>query len=368
MLTKGDDYPIHQTADPIATSGTDRNFYDRYFFNGYLPGGDGFFAIAFGIYPHLNVADAHISILRNGVQTSLHASKTLHMERWDIVVGPIRIEIVEPLKILRVTVAETNGISADLTFTGRAFPIEEPRFQLRNGPRTVMDVTRMTQNGAWSGWISVDGARTDYDPATAKGTRDRSWGVRPIGASDPQPIPPLKPPQFYWLWAPTNFADQALFFHVNDDALGRAWNTRAVLVPDGASVTELLDLEECSFNPVYSKGARRIATGLLTMKDAAGRIAEAHFETNAVFQMKGIGYTHPEWGHGHYKGELAVAREDWTVADLNPLDPTNLHVQAISKVTLIDFDGGNHVGTGILEQLILGPHAPSGFKDILDPA
>ncbi len=36
MLTKADDYPIHQTADPIAAVGTsDRNFYDRYFFNGY---------------------------------------------------------------------------------------------------------------------------------------------------------------------------------------------------------------------------------------------------------------------------------------------------------------------------------------------
>ena len=34
-LSKGDDYPIHQTPEPIAYAGTDRNFYDRYFFNGY---------------------------------------------------------------------------------------------------------------------------------------------------------------------------------------------------------------------------------------------------------------------------------------------------------------------------------------------
>ncbi len=37
MLTKADDYPVHQLPEPIATSGTDRNFYDRYFFNGYAP-------------------------------------------------------------------------------------------------------------------------------------------------------------------------------------------------------------------------------------------------------------------------------------------------------------------------------------------
>ncbi len=27
MLTKADDYPIHQLPEPIATSGTDRNFH-----------------------------------------------------------------------------------------------------------------------------------------------------------------------------------------------------------------------------------------------------------------------------------------------------------------------------------------------------
>ena len=39
MLSKGDEYPIHQTPEPIAFSGTDRNFYDRYFFCGYRPDG-----------------------------------------------------------------------------------------------------------------------------------------------------------------------------------------------------------------------------------------------------------------------------------------------------------------------------------------
>ena len=35
MLTKADDYPIHQTPEPVAYAGLGRNFYDRYFFNGY---------------------------------------------------------------------------------------------------------------------------------------------------------------------------------------------------------------------------------------------------------------------------------------------------------------------------------------------
>jgi hypothetical protein len=64
-------------------------------------------------------------------------------------------------------------------FEGRAFPIEEPRFTRRIGPRTLLDYTRLTQNGRYAGWIEVDGERHDVNGFV--GTRDRSWGVRPSG-------------------------------------------------------------------------------------------------------------------------------------------------------------------------------------------
>ena len=51
MLTKADDYPIHQTPEPVAYAGLGRNFYDRYFFNGYHKEEDLFFALGMGIYP-----------------------------------------------------------------------------------------------------------------------------------------------------------------------------------------------------------------------------------------------------------------------------------------------------------------------------
>ena len=45
-------------------------------------------------------------------------------------------------------------------------------------------------------------------------------------------LAPPAPPQFFWLWAPTNFDDASLFFHSNDDAAGLPWNRRAVWTPD----------------------------------------------------------------------------------------------------------------------------------------
>ena len=53
MLSKADDYPIHQSPEPIAYAGQSRNFYDRYFFNGYDIEGDVFFAL--GLAPVLVV-------------------------------------------------------------------------------------------------------------------------------------------------------------------------------------------------------------------------------------------------------------------------------------------------------------------------
>ncbi|MDI1363570.1 MAG: hypothetical protein PSX79_01655, partial [bacterium] len=198
-LTWGDDYPIHQTPEPVAYAGTDRNFYDRYFFNGYAADGDGsdlFFAAALGIYPHLNIADAAFCVMKDGRQINLHASRWLRMERMDLQVGPIRIAVIEPLQRLKLTVeAPEQAIRAEIVFEGRAFPIEEPRFIRRNGPRTFMDYTRLTQNGRYSGWIEVDGVRTSVDGFV--GTRDRSWGVRPVGVRDSQDLAPPVAPQFF---------------------------------------------------------------------------------------------------------------------------------------------------------------------------
>ena len=360
MLTKADDFPIHQTPDPIAYSGTDRNFYDRYFFNGYQPDGTEFFAVAFGVYPHLNVADAHFSVIRDGIEHCLHASRVLNMERMDLICGPIRIEVIEPLQKLKVTVAATDGVSAELTFEGRTFPIEEPRFTRRNGPRAFMDYTRLTQNVRVTGWIEVDGVRKTL-AAGSVGTRDRSWGIRPVGAPDPQPAVPQTIGGFFWQWTPLNFADKSVFFHVNADPDGKPWNTRAVILPDGAGAhggyeTEAAAIENVSMIP----GTRHAQGGDLMIPLQQGH-AKVSFRPFLTFLMRGIGYGHPDWRHGGYKGELAVAREDIDLAATNMASPENWHIQALSRVTLSLPGEADQEGMGVFEQLIAGPYRPYGL-------
>lgn len=359
VLTKADEYPIHQTPEPIAYAGTDRNFYDRYFFNGYAPDGPdgerGFFALAFGVYPHLDVADAHFSFIRDGKQHSLHASVELGMERMAMRVGPIAIEIVEPLKRIKVSIDETDGIAGEFEFTARSHPIEEPRFIHRVGPRAFMDYTRMTQNGHYSGWISLDGDRQDMADGTA-GTRDRSWGVRPIGARDTQPNPSQPIPSFFWQWTPINLADGALFFHINADTAGQAWNTRAAWVADGGGADDVREGDGV-LDAAIEPGTRWPSGGSLKV-EVDGAPKSLTLDPVLRFQMKGLGYTHPDWGHGLHHGPLKVEREEYDLAALDPALLENRHVQILCRIS------GDASGLGVFEQLILGPYAPLGVEGI----
>jgi hypothetical protein len=367
VLTRGDDYPIHQTPEPIAYAGTDRNFYDRYFFNGYAPKQDdrAFFGVAFGVYPHLNVMDASFVVIRDGVEIALHASRWLEMERMDLRVGPITIEVVEPLQRLRVLVeAPEQRMRAVLQFEARHAPIEEPRFVRRNGPRAFMDYTRLTQNGRWSGWIEIDGVRESVDGFV--GTRDRSWGIRPIGARDTQATVPPAPGQFFWIWSPCNFDDGSLFFHTNDDAHGRAWNTRAVWSADRCGQDGHAHFDFPKIKIDWKSGTRHARRAVVALDDRDAGAGEVTFEPLYEFLMMGLGYSHPKWGHGNLHGKLVIEREDIKLAGADPKAVGNLHVQALSKVIYRDRAGRVREGRGVLEQLALGPHAPSGFKAMLD--
>ena len=360
-LSKGDDYPIHQTPEPVAYAGTDRNFYDRYFFNGYaMQGSTSFFAAAFGVYPHLNIADAAFVVVRNGVETALHASRMPehgadgHRRGAD----PHRGGRAAGKTSHRRRCAGARALPPTSCSPGRIAPIEEPRFIRRIGPRTVMDYTRLTQNGRYQGWIELDGVRESIDGFV--GTRDRSWGVRPVGARDPQALAPKASPQFFWLWSPTNFESASLFFHSNDDAAGVPWNRRAVWAGDGKPAREF---ENASVSVVWRSGTRHAAQAVVKLDDGA---FEATFTPIYDFFMLGLGYGHPKWAHGLNHGEDAVEREDIVLNTVDVRLPHHLHIQALCDVTCRDDEGRVHQGRGVLEQLVVGPHAPSGFKTAQD--
>lgn len=371
MLTPADDYPIHQTADPVAhPSSGDRNHYDRYFFNGHTRDGSLFFAAAMGFYPNRQVVDGAFSVVHDGVQRSVLASGRIPLDRQQTSVGPVRIEVVEPLRVLRLVVDDRDGgIQADLRYTARSAAWQEPRFTRHaHHTRLTMDYTRLTQWGRWSGWIEVDGERHEITPAEFVGVRDRSWGIRSVGEPEGG-VPPSGLPQFYWLWAPLHFDDRCVHFAFNDSAGGIPWYSSGVVLPDvGDGPTWGPDapgeeMGRARPDVVWRPGTRRADRARLSMEPWRDAPFEIELEPLAEFQMRGVGYFHPGFRHGSWIGEQAVTHDTLTLAELDPLEFDNLHIQAVVRARL-----GDQVGVGVLEQLVIGPHEPSGFQGLADGA
>ena len=368
-----DDYPIHQTAAPLwqPVSG-DPNHYDRYFFHGYDVEAGLVFVIALGLYPTRDIIDAALCVSHGGVQRSVFASGRAPADRTTRI-GPIAIEVVEPLRTLRVTVdAPDQGLGAELTFTARSVPLLEPRQRMQDRARVVMETCRYTQFGRWSGRVRSGETTFDCDPARVAGTRDRSWGVRPLAGSAPS-APPAEMAGIWWLWSPIQLDDRCVHLACSEAPDGARTLQSATILTDvddrpiweqADTVTHVEDLDhELAWEP----GTRRASKALLTLGDGARGAADQRplvltLDPTARVFMRGAGYTHPEWGHGTWHGEEVVGGETLRHDEIAADDFTTLHVQQACRVT-----AGDEVGVGILEQLHIGPHAPSGLTGFMDP-
>jgi hypothetical protein len=362
MLGPFDDYPVHQTPAPIAqTVSGDPNHYDRYWFNGYDREGGFFLGAAMGHYPNRGVIDAALSVVHDGVQHSVFASGRMPADR-STVIGPVGVEVLEPLRTVRLTVAPgDHGLSADLVFRHRTEAVEEPRQQLWRNNVSVMDYTRLTQWGTWEGAVTLPGGATlEVEPGRTYATRDRSWGVRPVGAQMATNFAP-EVPQLFWLWAPLHFDDCCTHLAMFEHPDGERWVEQALVVPlAGAGAPEHLGRSEVDLD--WMPGTREIASARITPHRRDGSALPAiDFERILTFRMRGIGYLHPMFGHGTNHGELEVAAESIRVDDFVPLDPSSIHVQTLCRVRF-----GERTGTGVLEQLAFGPHQPSGLTGFLD--
>ncbi len=371
MLTRLDEYPIHPLPRPIAQSGTtDRNAYDRYWMSASHRGGAFQVEIAFGRYHNLQVQDTSVSISKDGHQHAFHASRRAPLEPTDTEVGPARLEIVEPFRQLRYVVEPNEtGVSCDLRWRSRVGALLEDHTVLTDGHAVIVDMDRFMQFGTWEGTVTVDGDTTELRHDEVVGIRDRSWGVRPVGAQ-PAGRPSSSPPNA-WLWAPIHFDHECVvagWFQRPGGAFFRPDGHRIAVVdpvPETVSVEggEVARLDPVGQRLTFQPGTRWVASASIDLVGSDAEPVVMDLEPLLRFDMRALGYLHPEWGHGLWHGELELGREDWSFADVSPEDPTHQHVHHLVRARI-----GDAEGVGIFEQIIFGPHTQFGFHDVLDGA
>jgi hypothetical protein len=359
-----DEYPIHQAPLPATYAvSSDRNFYDRSYFNAHDRTGDVFAIFGHGYYPNLGTKDAFLLVRRGDVQTAVHLGDPIDDDRLNQHVGPYRVEVLEPLRRLRVVLEETDGISADLTWEGSFPALQEVPHVMRAGSRVTLDAQRFAQVGTWEGSITVDGERLDVTPDRWLGSRDRSWGIRPVGEAPPAGAPLT--PEFegmWWLYVPMRFDDFMLCVIVQEEPDGyRSLNDCHRVFADGR-------VEQLGWPHVevrYAPGTR-VPTGATltcTTPDGAPFVVEVESRLAVPIHVGGGYGGDPDWTHGVWKGADFAERVTYDVTD--PAVAGRVMFGVIDHVgrAVVTTGGEQHEGWGLFEHGALGRHDPSGFAD-----
>jgi hypothetical protein len=279
-------------------------------------------------------------------------------DRGDTRVGPHRVEVLEGLRRLRITCAPNEwDLSYDLIFEGVTPPYAEPRFYRKLGPRVVQDYLRFTQNGRWTGAITVAGRTYTVRPDRWWGARDHSWGIRPVGAPEGESgLSAQGARSFFWNWSPQQYPDFCLMYTVSENADGSRWHEAGgILAPYGSDkepVPWVAQRHRLRLHP----GTRTFAGGELFLTAEDGRELHITGRPLTLLHMSGVGYG-PPWRHGVYQGPLAVEGERWNLSD----PETVRRISGLHEVLCEWTIEGGPTGYGVFEFLCAGPYTPYGF-------
>jgi len=385
VLTGADDYPIHQVGLPIRHVGTsDRHFYDRYYFTGHGfgvkgttdgPGEDGaFLSCGFGQYPNLGVQDAFFCIVEGRKHRALRASRHLD-DRMNTAVGPIRVEVIEPLRRLRIIVDDnSSGVRADLEYTATIPAYLELRHFIREHARVLIDTERYSQVGHWRGTIETPDRVLTLEPETWNAYRDHSWGVRPVGEPEPGGIREDDGHQSQlrlsgmWNYSTMQFDDFAILYMLHETNEGVRHMQEGVRIwkdPD----RDIEELGEPIVHHDFVSGTRTVAGSLIEFPEAPGGGFEIKvLPLKRCYLSVGTGYgVEDDWRHGKYMGP---AWFDVIERNLDDLDSWAhmLYVENLARFEIIGGRFGSSVGHGFHETGWIGPYEKLGFMTDKDVA
>ena len=364
-LRGADENLNHQIVDTFATvSESDLAWTEKIW--GSLAKTDGSLQVDFGIgrYHNRGIIDGFGGVSQGREQWTVRGSRELESAPELMGIGPIRYEIVEPLKQVRVILEpnDVQPISFDLTMAAVTPPFFEDRNLVRNHRtgRVDVNVIRYHQGGWVAGAVTVDGKTHEVKPDEWFGYRDHSWGVRQaVGAppadlitAAPSARPAVAPSRGGMKWSP--------FFFQRPD--GSYYET-AIFLTQGAWDYSSAYLNEASGRqqPVrsveprltYDPRTRFVIGGelVLTMESGQERVIEIETLGNSGFFLKTAGYG--AWAghiHGAWRGALDLDGE--YIADC--WDDEHLRSLGQFRDTPIRVREGDAVGYGIMESIMGG--------------
>jgi hypothetical protein len=329
---------------------------------------DGSLQLGFGLgkYPNRNVMDGYGGMSRGVEQITVRASRRLSPDASLTTIGPVRYEVLEPMKAVRFALDanDTQPLSFDWVFEADLPPQMEERSHRRSasGYRVATDLCRYHQIGRASGWVDIGGERTQITPERWVSTRDHSWGVRydvGLPPTDVDPTDPLEGLSFLMFWCPSllerpDGSRYGLFFHtvqveapgfVHAEAIGGFEH------PDGTVEPIVAITPEIGFHPVH----RRIQGGQvhLGMADGSTRTIVVEVVGDTGFHLgAGLYFGWQGHHHGEWRGDLVVEGEH--IADCTEPEVAQALHQIRDTVVRISDPTGGGTGVGNCQPIAVG--------------
>lgn len=324
-LLDADEFFNHQIVDTFATvQQSDYSWTEKVC--GMAAARDGSLQIAFGFgkYTNRNIVDAYGGVSRGLEQWTVRVSRALASEPNSVGAGPLRYEVIEPLRRVRVTLEanETQPIAFDLVLEGIVPCMLEDREDRRtlHGYRHTANQIRYHQTGTARGWVEVAGQRTEVGPDSWIMTRDHSWGIRPdVGVRIPDLAPdPMdgRAPAALAIWNPLYFkrpdGSSYAFHQYYLSYSGPGF--RHERVQGGYEYADGRREPLSSLRPrlQFDPANRRLLRGefLVRMADGSDRLLSAEAISDTGFHL-GAGLYHGFDGkhHGSWLGDLHVEGE-----------------------------------------------------------
>jgi hypothetical protein len=317
VLLGFDEYPFHQiTASFAGVGGSDPAWNDGHYVC--LSDLAGRVALTSNVrlYQNNDVLDGFVCLRHEGKQHNIRLSRRLRPDMERLGVGPLRIEILEPMSVLRLVLEPNDrGIALDVTCRSRTLPYEDPTEVTRVDGRLIGERTTYELTGKCEGWVEVDGTRIELDPATDSFFRNHSWGYQ-AGRGGPRlyaapmvgarrRVPGVRQ------WVLFDMHDHGGFYFV-DPSGRKASGKGAILLPDRSiPVTDVEhDLE-------FYDGGRRLRRGTFQLTDAEGGVRSYTIEDLGWVYCQGGGYFggfDDGLGQGVYRGDEHVEGEVWDVS------------------------------------------------------
>lgn len=352
-LSASDEYFTHQVPLPHSMVGSsDPNWRERYWISIQDVRSQQFIlSVGFGKYPNQDVLEGCVMAQHRLAQHNLRASRRLLSDVDRVTVGPMSLEVIEPLKTLRLRIEDNpSGMSADLLWHAAMPAMLEGRHFEINRARVTHDLVRYVQLGRIDGRLTIGDQRFALDVQSTWAERDHSWGLRPMAAIPGEP-PPESVGWNFLAFCPIQFDDFCVHLYLFEEQAGRPTHLSASIVrKDGKHDDDPIEHVTHDFQWARDKAVLTLASGRIVFGMFSGERLEIDIEalTPRVY-LRGGGYGVDQ---GRWKGAEHFEHEVWDLSDTQRLPDFAVS----SSDHLIRATCGAKVGYGIIEYMVRRGH------------